>query len=169
MREHRRAVRADPVSHRLKRPLHLPRQLNSEAELKRHLVELLAKNETCEKNLNFLGAGCWQHHVPAVVDEIVGRAEFLTPVWGSAQSDHGRNQAWFEFQPIGRAPGHGGGAASGLQLGLRRGPRDPHGRAPDGRQEVLVPRLIDPERLSVIRNYASLGKCPAISRWWGSA
>jgi len=74
-----------PSSHRLKRPLRLPRQLSSEAELKRHLVDLLAKNENCEENLNFLGAGCWQHHVPAVVDEIVGRAEFLTPVWGSDQ------------------------------------------------------------------------------------
>ncbi|HEY8017848.1 MAG TPA: hypothetical protein VIE35_18535, partial [Dongiaceae bacterium] len=72
-----------PVAHRLKSPLKLPRQLKSEAELKRHLVTTLARNETCEKNLNFLGAGCWQHHVPAVVDEIVGRTEFLTSVWGS--------------------------------------------------------------------------------------
>jgi glycine dehydrogenase subunit 1 len=86
-----------PASHRLKRPLKLPPQLSSEVELKRHLVSLLSKNENCEKNLNFLGAGCWQHYVPAVVDEIVGRTEFLTPVWGSPQSDHGRNQAWFEY------------------------------------------------------------------------
>ena len=66
-----------PTSHRLKRPLNLPPQLSSEAELKRHLVELLARTENCEENLNFLGAGCWQHHVPAVVDEIVGRTEFV--------------------------------------------------------------------------------------------
>src|SRR6516165_7014491 len=43
-----------------------------------------------------LDAGA-QRHLRAVVDEIVGRAEFLTSVWGSPQSDHGRNQAWFEY------------------------------------------------------------------------
>src|SRR5260370_34068294 len=55
-----------PVAHRLKSPLKLPRQLKSEAELKRHLITILSHNETCEKNVNFLGAGYWQHHVPAV-------------------------------------------------------------------------------------------------------
>ncbi|HSY86095.1 MAG TPA: hypothetical protein VLA85_05950, partial [Verrucomicrobiae bacterium] len=46
-----------PVAHRLKSPLKLPRQLKSEAELKRHLITTLSRNETCEKNLSFLGAG----------------------------------------------------------------------------------------------------------------
>src|SRR6185369_14011811 len=40
-----------PVAHRLKAPLKLPRQLKSEAELKRHLITTLSRNETCEKNL----------------------------------------------------------------------------------------------------------------------
>jgi glycine dehydrogenase subunit 1 len=144
-----------PASHRLKAPLKLPRQLKSEAELKRHLVELLSRNETCEANLNFLGAGCWQHHVPAVVDEIVGRTEFLTPVWGSPQSDHGRNQAWFEFSSqlgelldmdVVQLPVYSWGCAAGhaIRMAARL----------TGRQQVLVPTLIDPERLSVIRNYA---------------
>ena len=60
-------------------------------------MKQLKKNQNCEANLSFLGAGVWQHHVPAIVDEIVGRTEFATNVWGSYQSDHGRNQAWFEF------------------------------------------------------------------------
>ena len=86
-----------PAEHYRKVPLDLPPALASEVELRRDLHKKLAKNEHGERNLNFLGAGCWQHHVPAVVDEIVGRTEFLTPVWGSYQSDHGRNQAWFEY------------------------------------------------------------------------
>src|SRR5688572_4390892 len=86
-----------PKEHRLKSPLKLPPGIKSEAALRRHLTSILAKNESCEDNLNFLGAGCWQHHVPAVVDEIIGRNEFLTNVWGSPQSDVGRNQAWFEY------------------------------------------------------------------------
>ena len=63
-----------PASHRLKRPLELPAQLTSEAALRRHLVELLARNTSCEDALSFLGAGCYRHHVPAICDEIVGRA-----------------------------------------------------------------------------------------------
>lgn len=144
-----------PSAHRLKTPLNLPRQLKSEAELKRHLVTLLSRNETCESNLNFLGAGCWQHHVPAVVDEIVGRTEFLTPVWGSPQSDHGRNQAWFEYasqlgelldMDVVQLPVYSWGCAAGhaIRMASRL----------TGRHQVLVPALIDPERLSVIRNYA---------------
>ena len=38
-----------------------------EAALKRHLRGSLSKNANCEEALSFLGAGCWQHHVPAVV------------------------------------------------------------------------------------------------------
>jgi glycine dehydrogenase subunit 1 len=143
-----------PVAHRLKSPLRLPRQLKSEAELRRHLLSTLARNETCERNLNFLGAGCWQHHVPAVVDEIIGRAEFLTSVWGSPQSDHGRNQAWFEYasqlgelleMDVVQLPVYSWGCAAGhaIRMASRL----------TGRHEVLLPRLIDPERLSVIRNY----------------
>ena len=86
-----------PGSHRMRGTLELPPALTSEAALRRHLLDLLARNETCERNLSFLGGGIWQHHVPAVCDEIVRRSEFLTPVWGTPSSDHGRNQAWFEF------------------------------------------------------------------------
>jgi glycine dehydrogenase subunit 1 len=143
-----------PASHRLKRPLNLPPQLSSESALKRHMVDLLAKNQNCEENLNFLGAGCWQHHVPAVVDEIVTRTEFLTPVWGSPQSDHGRNQAWFEYSSqlgellnmeVAQLPVYSWGCAAGHAIRMASRITKRH--------EVLLPSLIDPERLSVIRNY----------------
>jgi glycine dehydrogenase subunit 1 len=142
-----------PADHRLARPLALPPAL-SERELRRHLVETLAKNRSAEDNLSFLGAGIWQHHVPAAVDEIVRRNEWLTSIFGEPSSDHGRNQAWFEFcsqlgellnldlvgLPVrswGTACGHAMRMASRLT----------------GRSEVAIVRAIDPERLSVIRNY----------------
>lgn len=143
-----------PASHRLKKPLNLPPQLSSENSLRRHLTGLLARNQNCEENLNFLGAGCWQHHVPAVVDEIVSRTEFLTPVWGSPQSDHGRNQAWFEYSSqlgellnmeVVQLPVYSWGCAAGHAIRMAS--------RITKRNEVLVPRLVDPERLSVIRNY----------------
>ncbi len=86
-----------PAAHRLRRPLELPEQLSSEAALRRHLVELLSRNTSCEDALSFLGAGCYRHHVPAICDEVVGRQEWLTSVWGTSSSDFGRFQAWFEY------------------------------------------------------------------------
>ena len=143
-----------PAEHRLKHPLKLPPALSSELELRRHLVSVLRSNGTCEDHLNFLGAGCWQHHVPAVVEEIVGRTEFLTPVWGSPQSDHGRNQAWFEYasqlgellnMEVVSLPVYSWGCAIGHAIRMAS--------RITGRHEVLVPRWSDPERMAVIRNY----------------
>lgn len=143
-----------PVEHRVTTEIDLPRQLVAEVELRRHLTTVLGRNATCEENLSFLGAGCWQHHVPAVCDEIGRRAEFLTPVWGTPSSDQGRMQAWFEFaSQLGELvamdfvglPVYSWGCAAGhaLRMASRL----------TGRREVLVPRAMDPERLAVVRNY----------------
>lgn len=143
-----------PQDHFRKEPLNLPPQLASEMALKRDLLSKLKKNQTCEDNLNFLGAGVWQHHVPAVVDEIVGRTEFATNVWGSYQSDHGRNQAWFEFSSqlgallnldVVQLPVYSWGCAIGHAIRMAQ--------RLTGRSKVLVPQYSDPERLSVIRTY----------------
>ena len=92
---------ADIPDHlRLKRPLDLPRPFLSESELVRHVEGLLAKNTTAREHLNFLGAGCWQHHVPAVCDEINSRGEFLTAYAGEPYEDHGRFQALFEYESL---------------------------------------------------------------------
>lgn len=143
-----------PADHYRSTPLNLPPQLASEMALRRDLLSKLSKNKHCETALSFLGAGCWQHHVPAVVDEIVGRTEFLTNVWGSYQSDHGRNQAWFEFQSqlgelidmdVVQLPVYSWGCAAGHAIRMAQ--------RMTGRRKVLVPALMDPERLAVIRNY----------------
>jgi len=67
-----------PEHLRFKGALNIPEPLVAEADLRRHVQKILAKNQTCEENLSFLGGGCWQHFVPAVCDEIQGRSEFLT-------------------------------------------------------------------------------------------
>ncbi|MGB9299586.1 MAG: aminomethyl-transferring glycine dehydrogenase, partial [Anaerolineae bacterium] len=67
-----------PENLRLKEPLKLPDPLPSEYALKRHVEGILGRNRTCGEYLNFLGAGCYQHHVPAVCDEVNQRGEFLT-------------------------------------------------------------------------------------------
>ena len=142
-----------PQDHRLSRPLELPPAL-SEQELRRHILGVLAKNSSTEDNLNFLGAGIWQHHVPAAVDEIVRRNEWVTSIFGEPSSDHGRNQAWFEFcSQLGELlnldlvglPVRSWGSAAGhaMRMAARL----------TGRNEVAIVRAIDPERLSVVRNY----------------
>jgi glycine dehydrogenase subunit 1 len=143
-----------PTQHRLRTPLSLPPALSSEVELHRHLRRTLSRNADCETNLSFLGAGCWQHHVPAICDEVVRRSEFVTPVWGTPSSDYGRNQAWFEFcSQLGELleldfvglPVYSWGCAAGhaIRMASRL----------NGRREVLVPRSLDPERLAVVRTF----------------
>ncbi|NKB52332.1 MAG: aminomethyl-transferring glycine dehydrogenase subunit GcvPA [Rhizobiaceae bacterium] len=143
-----------PQDHYRTEPLQLPPTLSSEMELKRDLLQKLNKNADCEANLSFLGAGVWQHHVPAIVDEIVGRTEFATNVWGSYQSDHGRNQAWFEFSSqlgallnldVVQLPVYSWGCAIGHAVRMAQ--------RITGRSKVIVSQLSDPERLSVLRTY----------------
>ncbi len=66
-----------PSSIRLQRPLRLAGPF-SEFALERHLRALAAKNATTLTHMSFLGGGAYEHHLPAVVDAIANRGEFLT-------------------------------------------------------------------------------------------
>ncbi|MEM1188035.1 MAG: aminomethyl-transferring glycine dehydrogenase subunit GcvPA [Pseudomonadota bacterium] len=143
-----------PEEHRARDGFAFPPALSSEVELERHIGDMLSKNQACGPNLSFLGGGCWQHYVPAVCQEIMARSEFLTPVWGTPSSDHGRNQAWFEFNSqLGELlgvelvgmPVYSWGCAVGhaLRMAARL----------TQRSTVILPRRLDPERRKVIDNY----------------
>jgi glycine dehydrogenase subunit 1 len=143
-----------PAAHRIRRPLQLPPALSSEVELRRHLVATLARNQTCEENLSFLGGGCWQHHVPAVCDEMARRTEWLTSVFGSPMSDHGRNQAWFEFcSQIGELVGMEMVGLPVYSWGCAIGHAARMATRLTGRHEMLVLGAVEAERLEVLRTY----------------
>lgn len=90
-----------PTALRYGSDLDLPAALASESELRRHMSDLLAQNSPCGgRYLNFLGAGCYQHYVPAICDEINGRSEFLTAYSGQPYEDHGRWQALWEYTSL---------------------------------------------------------------------
>ena len=89
-----------PEDLQVKGLLNLPDPLPSEHDLRSHVEAIIGKNLSCRDHLNFCGAGCWQHYVPAICDEITGRGEFLTAYGGGTYSDHGKNQAMFEFQSL---------------------------------------------------------------------
>ena len=80
--------------------LDLPEPILDECSLRRHIEDLLNRNGHCGQYVNFLGAGCASHYVPAVCDEINGRGEFLTAYAAEFYADHGKWQALFEFSSL---------------------------------------------------------------------
>ena len=71
----------------------------SEQELSRHLEELAARNVDSSKELSFLGAGIYDHYVPAVVDAVMQRGELLTGYTPyQPEMSQGVLQAIFEYQ-----------------------------------------------------------------------
>ncbi|HMO00867.1 MAG TPA: hypothetical protein PKD59_15755, partial [Miltoncostaeaceae bacterium] len=61
-----------PEGVRLDRPLHLPPGM-SEQEVFAHLSALAARNTSAEDEITFLGAGMYDHYVPALIDSILQR------------------------------------------------------------------------------------------------
>ena len=68
-----------PDEVRMKKPLDIPAPFTTEQELSKHMNSILAEDSTCEENISFLGAGCYDHYVPAICDEINGRSKALVP------------------------------------------------------------------------------------------
>jgi glycine dehydrogenase subunit 1 len=87
-----------PPGLRLGRPLALG-DGRSEQEVYEELRALAAANTSTEDELSFLGAGMYDHYVPALVDAIVERSEFLTPYTPyQPEISQGGLQAMFEYQ-----------------------------------------------------------------------
>jgi glycine dehydrogenase subunit 1 len=87
-----------PADVRLGRALDLPAGL-PEQDVYGHLRELARKNVSAEDEITFLGAGMYDHYVPAVIDMLLGRSEFLTPYTPyQPEVSQGNLQAMFEYQ-----------------------------------------------------------------------
>jgi glycine dehydrogenase subunit 1 len=143
-----------PESIRFKGKLNLPEPFLAEADLVRHVEGLLGKNTSAREHLSFLGAGCWQHYVPAVCDEINSRGEFLTAYAGEPYEDKGRFQALFEYESmmaellnmeVVNVPNYDGFQAAGTALLMA-------GRL-TGRSEALICGTIGKDKLSKLQDY----------------
>ena len=87
-----------PAALRLARPLALD-DGRSEQEVYAELRALAQRNVSAEDELSFLGAGMYDHYVPALVDAITSRSEFLTPYTPyQPEISQGGLQAMFEYQ-----------------------------------------------------------------------
>ncbi|MGD0979712.1 MAG: aminomethyl-transferring glycine dehydrogenase subunit GcvPA [Candidatus Bathyarchaeia archaeon] len=145
-----------PEKYRLKKQLNLPEKSLSEFEVRKHVEALLSKNKSCNTMPVFVGAGCWPHYVPAVVQEIVSRSEFLTSYTPyQPEVSQGMLQALFEYQSlmceltsmeVSNCSMYDWASALGEAARMATRVK--------GRNEILVPRIIHPERAATLHTYA---------------
>ncbi len=89
-----------PAQVRLLRELDLPPTLN-EWQLMRDVRAMADMNASTLTHASFLGGGAYEHYIPAVVDAIVSRGEFLTAYTPyQPEMSQGLLQALFEFQTL---------------------------------------------------------------------
>jgi glycine dehydrogenase subunit 1 len=87
-----------PEGVRLGRAIDLPPG-KPEQEVYAYLRELAAMNVSAEDEISFLGAGMYDHYVPALIDSILARSEFLTPYTPyQPEVSQGTLQLMFEYQ-----------------------------------------------------------------------
>ncbi len=140
-----------PEDSRLRRDLDLPPAM-SEPELLGHMDAVAGRN-TYGRHRSFLGGGTYHHYIPAVVDSLSARTEFLTPYTPyQPEVSQGTLQVIFEYQTlICRLTGmdianaslyDGASAAAEAALMARR---------LTGRSRILVARSLHPQYRETVR------------------
>jgi glycine dehydrogenase subunit 1 len=144
-----------PRSVRLNRALNLPPGA-SEIELRRILGRMAANNSDLDRNSSFLGAGIYDHYIPAVVPHLVKRSEFYTSYTPyQPEVSQGTLQAIYEFQTlmcqltgldIANASLYDGSTAVAEAAQLAIGPT--------GRGTIVVSQTVDPQYRQTLHTYA---------------
>jgi glycine dehydrogenase subunit 1 len=144
-----------PPAIRGKASLAIPSIL-SEMEVRRHVEALLNKNLSTRDVLSFLGAGVWPHHVPAAVEAIITRSEFLTSYTPyQPEVSQGMLQAMFEYQSmICELTSMDYSNSSLYDWSTALGEAGRMASRVTGRDELIVPHFIHPERLSTLRTFS---------------
>jgi glycine dehydrogenase subunit 1 len=148
-----------PAAVRLRTPLDLPAGI-SESELFADLRRLAAANQPAGAMISFLGAGAYDHYVPAVVDAVTGRSEFATAYTPyQPERSQGVLQTIFEYQtaiceltglPVANASMYDAGTALAEAVTIAV--------TQTGRKRVLVSAGVHPEyRQVLVTETAGLG------------
>ncbi len=145
-----------PEAVRFARDLDVPPAL-SEAELVRHLEELAAKNSHTGVELSFLGAGIYDHYVPAIVDTILQRGEFLTAYTPyQPEMSQGVLQAIFEYQTaICELTGMDVSNASGYDGFTVAADACLIAKHATGRTRIVLAETLNPQVREVVKTYAT--------------
>ena len=144
-----------PESLRLDRPLVMEPAL-SEQELVEHLSALAGKNVSVSEELSFLGAGMYDHYVPAVVDAMLARGEFLTAYTPyQPEMSQGVLQAIFEYQTvICELTGMDVSNASGYDGTTVAADACYVAKHVTGRTKVVLAETLNPQTRQVVKTYA---------------
>ncbi len=145
-----------PQSLRLTRPLAIDAG-RSEQEVFEELRALAARNVSTDDEISFLGAGMYDHYVPALIDSIIMRSEFLTPYTPyQPEISQGGLQAMFEYQtaiceltglPISNASVYEGPSAVGAAGYVAKA-------AKAGRTRFVVSRGVHPHAREALQTLA---------------
>jgi glycine dehydrogenase subunit 1 len=143
-----------PDSIRKKSALNLP-PTQSEIETKLKVEDLLSRNLSTRDVISFLGGGVWPHHVPAAVDEIVSRSEFLTSYTPyQPEISQGMLQALFEYQSmIAELMGMEFANSSLYDWATALGEAARMSSRVTGRDEFLVPHYVQPDRIQTLKTF----------------
>jgi glycine dehydrogenase subunit 1 len=128
----------------------------SEMELVAHLEELAARNAPAGAELSFLGAGIYDHYVPAVVDAVLSRGEFLTAYTPyQPEMSQGVLQAIFEYQTaICELTGMDVSNASGYDGTTVAADACYVAKHITGRSKVVLCETVNPQVRQVVKTYA---------------
>ena len=128
----------------------------SEPELVAHLEELAARNVPAGAELSFLGAGMYDHYVPAIVDAILSRGELLTAYTPyQPEMSQGVLQAIFEYQTaICELTGMDVSNASGYDGTTVAADACYVAKHATGRSKVVLAETLNPQVRQVVKTYA---------------
>src|SRR6184192_2226757 len=128
----------------------------AEQELSRQLEELAARNVDTSKELSFLGAGIYDHYVPAVVDTVLQRGELLTAYTPyQPELSQGVLQAIFEYQTaICELTGMDVSNASGYDGTTVAADACYVAKHATGRSRIVVTEATNPQVRQVVKTYA---------------
>src|SRR6059036_2097310 len=145
-----------PAGVRFHRDLDLEPALG-EQELSRHLEELAARNADTTRELSFLGAGIYDHYVPAIVDAVLQRGELLTAYTPyQPEMSQGVLQAIFEYQTaICELTGMDVSNASGYDGTVVAADACFVAKHATGRDKVVVTEATNPQARQVVKTYAA--------------
>jgi glycine dehydrogenase subunit 1 len=148
-----------PDSIRNDSALNLP-STQSEMETKLRVEALLSRNLSTRDIVSFLGGGVWPHYVPAAVDEIVSRSEFLTSYTPyQPEISQGMLQALFEYQSmIAELMGLDFANSSLYDWATALGEAARMSSRVTGRDEFLVPHYVQPDRIQTLRTFCEPAK-----------
>jgi glycine dehydrogenase subunit 1 len=144
-----------PAALRLDRPLDLPPGQPEQA-VYAHLRDLAARNVSAEDELTFLGGGMYDHYVPALIDMLMERSEFLTPYTPyQPEISQGGLQVMFEYQtaiseltalPVANASVYEGPSALASAGYLAK--------LANGKRRFVISAGVHPHAIETLRTYA---------------